>query len=210
MLTRLSFSLSGFEKQQTRCTDVFVIFMRGSHRAAAASYSCMKTRGNGCSVNPDELQARRRYDAELLLPVKTNTPFAAEHPNLLQKPSTTSEDVFSRLNNSNRTLFYFPIIRLSVLQFENNSASSFLVELINTLSFHQSEMQVKKKKRETSNNFHRVFLRCFCASRWLLGPRIGLHEFLSSVVPRIKFHRYVNTESAADKKHTESEETSSG
>lgn len=30
MLTRLAFSLRGFEKQQTRCTDVFVIFMRGS------------------------------------------------------------------------------------------------------------------------------------------------------------------------------------
>lgn len=75
MLTRLAFSLRGFEKQQTRCTDVFVIFMRGSHRKRARHrviFSCMENARKRRGVNLDELQARGRYDAELLVAVKTN------------------------------------------------------------------------------------------------------------------------------------------
>lgn len=75
MLTRLAFSLRGFEKQQTRCTDVFVIFMRGSHRKRARHrviFSCMENARKRRGINLDELQARGRYDAELLVAVKTN------------------------------------------------------------------------------------------------------------------------------------------
>lgn len=56
MLTRLAFSLSGFEKQQTRCTDVFVIFMRGSHRARArASYSLAWKRAETAQRKPGRI-----------------------------------------------------------------------------------------------------------------------------------------------------------
>lgn len=49
----------------------------------------------------------------------------------------------------------------------------------------------------------------FCAPLTGLAASIGLHEFLSSVVPRIKFHRCINNR-GADERHTESVETSFG
>lgn len=52
MLTRLAFSLSRFEKQQTRCTDVFVIFMRGSHRARARHILLHENARKRRCVNP--------------------------------------------------------------------------------------------------------------------------------------------------------------
>lgn len=60
------------------------------------------------------------------------------------------------------------------------------------------------------NDFHLCFFfHAFLRSTRGLAASIGLHEFLSSVVPRIKFHRCINNR-GADERHTESVETSFG
>lgn len=101
MLTRLAFSLSRSEKQQAQCTDVFVIFMRGSHRVRARHILADENARKRRYVNPGRVTSSSKIRCRIAGFCKDKHQQLAVEPRV-QEPA---QPLFSRWHGERETGF---------------------------------------------------------------------------------------------------------